>query len=74
MTYTYLIQLIVLLKNTGPAFLLALKHTTYQLLLDGAGIYWLGVDSVNSRRDYFVYLCIPASETMCHQKRMSVVD
>jgi hypothetical protein len=29
---------------------------------------------VNSSSDYFVYLYIPASETMLHQKRMSVAD
>jgi hypothetical protein len=29
---------------------------------------------VNSSRDYFVYLCIPANETTLHQKRMSIVD
>jgi hypothetical protein len=36
----------------------------------------LDVDSVNSSGDYFAYVhvCIPASETALHQKRMSVAD
>jgi hypothetical protein len=63
---------IVLLKNTGPTILLALKHTRHQLTLDGAGLRGLDVDSVNSSSDYFEYLCIPGSETTLHQKRMSI--
>jgi hypothetical protein len=73
-TCTYLSQLIALLKNTGPTILLALKHTRDQLSLAGAGHRELDVDSVNSGSDYFAYLCIPESETMLHQKRMSIVD
>jgi hypothetical protein len=68
------LQLIVSLKNTGTTILLALQHTRHQLSLDGAGLCGLDVDSVNSSRDYFVYLCIPANETTLHQKRMSIVD
>jgi hypothetical protein len=74
MAYTCLSQLIVLLRNTGPTILLALKHTRHQLSLDGAGLHGLDVDSVNSSSDYFAYLYIPASETMLHQRRMSIAD
>jgi hypothetical protein len=46
----------------------------FQVSLDGARLRGLDVDSVKSMSDYFTYLCIPASETMLHQKRMSVAD
>jgi hypothetical protein len=42
--------------------------------MDKAGLRGLDVDSVNFSRDHFAYLCIPASETTLHQKRMSSVD
>jgi hypothetical protein len=58
------------IKTTGTTILLTLQHTRHQLSLDGVGRCGLDVDSVNSNRDYFVYLCIPASETMLHWKRM----
>jgi hypothetical protein len=32
------------------------------------------VESMNSNSYYFAYLYIPASETMPHQKRMSIAD
>jgi hypothetical protein len=64
----------VSLTNTGLTILLALKHTRGQLLLDGAGLNGLDVDSVNTRNDYFAYLSIPASEVMLHQKTVSIVD
>jgi hypothetical protein len=51
-----------------------LKNTRHQLSLDGVGFHGLDVESLNSSSDYFVYLSIPASETMLHQKRMSIVD
>jgi hypothetical protein len=53
---------------------LHLQHTKHQLLLDGAGFHGLDVDSVNASSDYFAYLCIPASEIMLHQERMSIAD
>jgi hypothetical protein len=37
-------------------------------------IHGLDVDSVNSSSNYLAYLCIPASETTLHQKRMSGAD
>jgi hypothetical protein len=45
-----------------------------QLSLDGAGLHGLDEDSVNSSSNYFEYLCIPASETTLHQKRVSTAD
>jgi hypothetical protein len=48
MTCTYLSQLIVLLKNTGPTIHLALTAHQTPTLLDGAGLCGLNVDSVNS--------------------------
>jgi hypothetical protein len=75
MTCTYLSQLTVLLKKKKQVQQpLHLQHTSHQLSLDGARLHGLDVDSVNSSSDYFVYLCIPASETMLHQKRMPIVD
>jgi hypothetical protein len=74
MTCTYLSQLIVSLKSTGPTILLALTAHENQLSLDGAGVRGLDVDSMNTSNDYFAYLCIPASETTLHQKTMSIVD
>jgi hypothetical protein len=53
---------------------LHLQHTRHQLSLDGTGLCGLDVNSVNSSGDYFAYLCIPASETTLHQKRMSIAD
>jgi hypothetical protein len=50
-----------------------LQHTGHQLSVDGAGLRVLEVDSVNSSSDYFAYLCIPASETTLHQKRIPIV-
>jgi hypothetical protein len=50
MTCTYLSQLIVSLKYTGPTILLVPS-------LNVAGFRWLHVDSVNSSSDYFAYLC-----------------
>jgi hypothetical protein len=74
MTCTYLLQLIVSLKNTGPSIILAL--TAHQMpTFTGWSCFmgWLD-DSMNSSSDYFTYLCIPASETTLCQKRMSVAD
>jgi hypothetical protein len=70
MSCTSLSQLIVSLKNTSPTILLALKDTRHQLSLDEAGLRGLDVDSMNPSSDYFAYLCIPASETALHQKRI----
>jgi hypothetical protein len=50
-----------------------LQHTRHQLSLIGAVLRGLDLDIVNSSSDYFAYLCIPASETTLHQKRMSIV-
>jgi hypothetical protein len=51
------------------------KETTrHELPVDGAGLRGLGVHSMNSSSDYFAYLCIPASETTLHQKRMPTAD
>jgi hypothetical protein len=72
MTCTWLLKLIVSIKNTG-ATILALKHIRHQLSLDGAGL-GLNVDSVKYSSDYFAYLCIPASETTLHQKRTLIAD
>jgi hypothetical protein len=72
MTCTYLLQLNVSLKNTGPTILLAL--TAYQKPTFTGWSRTLDMDSVNSSSDYFVYLRIPASETMLQQKRMSTAD
>jgi hypothetical protein len=66
--------IIVSLKTQVPQSFLRIKHTRHQLALDGAGLHGLGVDSVNSRSDYFEHLSIPASKTMRHRKRMSIVD
>jgi hypothetical protein len=74
MTCTYLLRLIVSLKNTGTAILLALAAHQTTLLLDGAGFHGLDVDCVNFSTDYFAHLCIPANETTLHHKRMSVSD
>jgi hypothetical protein len=74
MTCTYLSQLIVSLKSTGPESSLHLQHTRHQISLDGAGLRGLDMDSVNFSSDYFAYLCIPASETTLHQKRMPNAD
>jgi hypothetical protein len=67
----YLLQLILWLTTTGPTILLALTAHQTPNLLDGAGLCELDVDSVNSSINYFAYLCIPASETTLHQKRIS---
>jgi hypothetical protein len=72
MTCAYLSQLIALIKSTGQAILLVLKHARLQLSLAGARLRGLDVDSVNTSSGYFSYLCIPASQTMPHQKRMSL--
>jgi hypothetical protein len=61
MTCTYFSQLIVQKS-------LDLQQTRHQLSLDGAELRGLDVDSVNSSRDYFAYLCIPASENTLQQK------
>jgi hypothetical protein len=72
--YTYISFAInCFVKNTRTT-ILALKHTRHQLSLDGTGLRELDVDSVNSSSDYFAYLCIPASETTLHQKRISIVN
>jgi hypothetical protein len=42
--------------------------------LAAAGFHGLDVDSVNCSSDYFAYLCIPARETILHQKGMSISD
>jgi hypothetical protein len=62
------LQLIVSLKNRGTTTLLALMHTRHQLSLDGAGFRGLEMDSVDFSSDYFVSMCIPASETTLHRK------
>jgi hypothetical protein len=54
--------------------LLHFQHTGHQLSLDVAGLRLLVVDSVNSSSDYFGYVCVPASETTFHPKRVSIVD
>jgi hypothetical protein len=75
MTCAYLSQLIVSLKKTQvQQSSLHLKHAIHQLSLDGVGLRGLDVDSVNSTGVYFTYLCIPASETTLHQRRMSIAD
>jgi hypothetical protein len=74
MTSTYISQLIVSLKEQVQKFFLHLQHTGHQLSLDGEGLSWLDVDSVNSGIDYFAYLCVPASETTLYQKRISIAD
>jgi hypothetical protein len=71
MTFTYLLQLVVLLKITGPT-IVACTATRHQLSLYGAGLHRLDVDSVNSSSDYFAYLCVPVSETTLQQKRRSI--
>jgi hypothetical protein len=38
MICTYLLQLNVLIKNTGATILLALKHSRHQLSLEGTGL------------------------------------
>jgi hypothetical protein len=55
MTCTYLSYLIIYLKNTGPAILLALTAHQTPTLLDGAGFHGLDVDCVNFSTDYFAY-------------------
>jgi hypothetical protein len=55
-------------------FFLHLEHTRHQLSLDEVRLRRSDVDSVTSSSDYFAYLCIPASETTLHQKRMSTVE
>jgi hypothetical protein len=74
MTSTYLLQLIVLLKTKVQQSPCTYSTPRHQLSLDEAGLGGLDVDSVKSSRDYFAYVCIPASETMLHQKRMSIAD
>jgi hypothetical protein len=69
MTCTYLSQLIVSLEKQVKQSFLHLKQTRHQLSLDGVGLRVLDVNSVNSSSDYFVYLCIPGSESMLHQKK-----
>jgi hypothetical protein len=58
------------LKTTGTTILLALTVQQQQHSLGGAEFRGLDVDYVNSSSYYFVYLCIPARESMLHQKRM----
>jgi hypothetical protein len=75
MTFIYLSQLIISLKKTHVQQpFLHLQHTRHQLSLERTGLRGLDVHSVNSSSDNFVYLCIPASETTLHQKRMSNAD
>jgi hypothetical protein len=60
-------------KKTGvQQCFLHLQHTRHQLALDEAGLHRLDVDSLKFSSDYFAYLCIPANETMLHQKRLSI--
>jgi hypothetical protein len=54
MACTYLLQLIVSLKKTGPTILAHSAHQT-PTLLEGAGFHGLDVDSVNS---VAIILCI----------------
>jgi hypothetical protein len=61
-------------KKTWVQQSLHLQNTRHQLLLDGAGLRGLDVDSVTSSSDYFAYLYIPASETMLHQKRINCLS
>jgi hypothetical protein len=42
--------------------------------VDGAELGGLDVDSMSSSIDYFAYLCIAASETTLHEKRMLIAD
>jgi hypothetical protein len=74
MTCAYLWQLIVLLKNMGPTIHLALTAHQTPTSLDGAGLRGLNVDCMKSSSNYFAYLCIPASETMHHPKKISIAD
>jgi hypothetical protein len=75
MTCAYLLELIISLKKKQvQQSFLHLQHTRHQLSVDGAGLRGLIVDSVNSSNDYFAYSCIPRSETMLHQKTMSIAD
>jgi hypothetical protein len=71
MACTYILQLIVSLKrhrsNSAP---LRLQHNLHQLSLDGAGLRGLDVNPVNSGRDYFAHICIPAIETTLYYKRI----
>jgi hypothetical protein len=71
---TYLSQLILSLKNTSTTILLALQAHRTPTSLDGAGLHGLDVDSSNFNSAYFAHLCIPASETTLHQKKMSIAD
>jgi hypothetical protein len=73
-TCRYLLQLIISLKTQIQQSFLHLQHTRHQLSLHGLGLYGLDMDSMNSSSNYFVHLCIPASGTTLHQKRMSIVD
>jgi hypothetical protein len=61
-------------KTQAQQSFLRLQHTRPKLSLYGAGLRELDVDSVNSSGDYFEYLCITASETTLHQKRMPITD
>jgi hypothetical protein len=68
----HLSELAVLLKkNYVQQSFLLLQHIRHQLSLDEAALRGLNVDSSS---DYFVYLCIPVSETMLHPKIMSTMD
>jgi hypothetical protein len=67
-------QLIVSLNNTDTTIRLALAAHQTQTFPERSGLRGLDVDCVNSSSDYFAYLCIPASETTRHQKRMSIAD
>jgi hypothetical protein len=74
MTCRCLSQLSVSLKNTGPVILVLKRVAVTNFHWMELGLHGLDVDSVNSSSDYFAYLCIPSSETMLRQKRMSIAD
>jgi hypothetical protein len=74
-TRRYISQLIVSLKkyrSNNPSCTYTTPDTNFSL--DGERLRGLDVDTVNSSSDYFAYLYIPASETMLHQKWVSIAD
>jgi hypothetical protein len=68
MTYTYLLQLIVPLKNAGPTILLAFIAHQTPIFTGWSRTSWVRCGVCELRIDYFAYLCSTASETTLHQK------
>jgi hypothetical protein len=55
------------IKKTQVKQSFSLQHARHELSLNGAaGLLGLDVDSLNSSRDHFLYLCIPGSKTSLH--------